>query len=567
MPNAQRISYLLVILAVLLLVPFMDSGFKVDDFMYLNQARDTAESGDLSTVFEMWNITDSTQFADFKEMWWAHPEFQMKFLRPSGAMLFHFHARVFGDNAAAYYVIPLVLVICLMLVWRRFCLTLLPPATALLALLFVALHHSLASSYLWISNNHQSLIPILLAWFSILCFLHWRRSQSRPALGGHILMATISVACGELALGTLSSLYFYEFFVLGSRGRALVKPLLPLTVILTTYVLFYKFMGYGVRASEMYINPFASLATLTTELPQRLALALTALWGMGTYNPQIYPKLYYAIAFLAAMAAWWGMIYQRMTRNQRSILLYSTFSTMIAIGPGLLASPGDRILLPSIIFASITLALLIVHSYSLLKLMNRGISQALLATVLIAMLSIQLIYQPKYTLFRLSAEMNFHTALLEQVSKSFPTGVLSGSSVVFLNTPISFYAFYGSNIAHYKGLPFPDQKQFLTVCQNPLSFTRLDQHTLRLEVPGDFHLFSCPLAQLVTTRLYLQKRNNFANDVYTASIIERSNGYPSVVDFRFHQSLDDPNLALLYFWKGKLEHAQLQETGDIVQLY
>jgi hypothetical protein len=346
-----------VCLGLVLALPSLGVGFVADDYTFIERLEDPHEQA----TFRLYEFATgapeqaarllSTRWVAYP--WWIAEGFKVRFMRPLASGLFALDHALFGRAPLGYHVHCLLwygsLLVAVGLLLRRICA---PPVWQLAFLLF-ALSASHGESFAWISSRHV-LIATVPALFGLLALIEhaergWRLGSVLGMLGMVVGLlgseAALPVACYWLAYAAFGAPDT------GDERRRLARLALPVGC-LAAYLLFYKWLGYGVAESGSYLDPISMPRAFWSALPARLAMLLAEAWasfpsGLALSALPVVGTVVGAV-MTAAVALLVRAIWPQLEPAERRTLRWLSIGALLALlisagaflGPRLLLIPG-----------------------------------------------------------------------------------------------------------------------------------------------------------------------------------------------------------------------------------
>jgi hypothetical protein len=363
-----RLPWLAVGLAVLLCLPALGSGLCSDDFVHRAVLRGSgpfpAAEHPLLDLFAFVSPSapHAKQWQDLGFFpWFADPQLSIAFLRPLAAASHLLDMRAWPDAVVlhhAHSLIWLALAVGLAaLLYRRVG----GPGAAMgLATLLFAVEDAHALPAAWLANRN-ALLALSFGVLGLLTHLRWRRTgRVRDLLLAVVAMAA-ALLCGEAALGALAYLVAWQLCLDGGRWRARLLPIAPYAALVLAWRGTYEAMGYGVRASGLYIDPGHQPLDFARALIERGPLLLAGQWLQAPLDAWVVlPPERRAVAAVAGVAVVLGL-----AALMLPLLLRSRQARFWALGMALstvplcATFPMDRLLIFTGLGAAPLLALMV----------------------------------------------------------------------------------------------------------------------------------------------------------------------------------------------------------------
>lgn len=380
-----------VALGVLLRWSALDGGFREDDFVQraVIEGAFPIARGPLDLFwFSGASTVESRALQDAGYLpWWSASDLRLAMLRPLSSALLWFDHALLGADARWQHVHSLLwwsaLIASAALLLGR----LLPRAVAGTAVVLYALDEAHAVPLAWLANR-STLVATAFGFLAIWAHVRWREDGWRLGAWWTALAAMLAVSAGEYALGVLAFIPAYESC--GARGRiaARLLALLPAGVPCAAYVATRAALGYGVRGSGFYLDPFdmpvfaRAAAQRIPALVGDLVLGVPANWwnggspwrdrilALGWFEPATWRALpnwhswqvalgLLAVALVAGLLRWARRTAPDAERHLRWLVVGALFSLV----PGASSLPAPRLLAGAGIAAAAIAALVIVHAW------------------------------------------------------------------------------------------------------------------------------------------------------------------------------------------------------------
>ena len=210
--------------------------------------------------------------------WWADPEVTASFFRPVTVATHVLDYALWPDQFWLQHLHNLIwyagsvgiTVVC----FRRFGLAL--PLVGLAGLMF-ALEDAHAIAMGWLANRN-ALICLVFGVGSMCLHQRWR-TEGRWAFGiASVVCFSLSLLAAEAGVGALAYLVSWQLFMEEKTWGARARGLLPYLLVLLVWLLYYQHLGFGVRWSDMYVDPGQQPVRFLVASVERLPLMLAAQW-------------------------------------------------------------------------------------------------------------------------------------------------------------------------------------------------------------------------------------------------------------------------------------------------
>jgi hypothetical protein len=269
-PSYARLGYALVVMAVIALgvtlrVPALAGTLVSDDWDHYAMVTHT-HPVQLSPL-DLFNFVPREQAArdalrsSGRLPWWSAPDIHLGFLRPLASALIWvddsvLHSESSPERAHLHS-----------LAWSAASVTgvaavlgqILPLPAAALGVLFYAVDDALAIPVAWRASRSE-LIAITLMFWALASHLDWRRRRLARSRWLTLGLIWAGMLAGEYALALFAFFVACELVDGEAPLRTRWRPLVPLAIPPLLYLLVRASLGYGVRGSSYYIDPFTELS-------------------------------------------------------------------------------------------------------------------------------------------------------------------------------------------------------------------------------------------------------------------------------------------------------------------
>jgi hypothetical protein len=561
----------IMLLAVLLLLPGLASGFVLDDFVLaLKAAPETRMPALPSEPLGLFTFTTGDPQRNAALMdeaallpWWGEPRHLNAFFRPLSALTHVLDFRAWPECAWLMHLHSVLWFVALLCVLWHAYRSLEPGAqlTAAWALLLYAVDDAHGATVGWIANRN-ALVSVTLALPALA--LHHRAARSGEV--SRIFLAALCVAlglcAGEMALCVVGYLAAYAICLDQRPLRTRLLSLLPYALLFVTHRALYRVLGLGSFGSGGYHDPLnepgAFLATLGYNLPLLLSSQLfVPIADLGFWGDVRARAALWLWAVLSLAAVVWFM---------RGLLLRDRTARFWALGmllaavPVSASLPGERLLLALGFGAAPLLARL----FQELGVFVRASSS--LPRLGQALVVLHLIVAPvllpirAYALAPLGHMMQRFDAALPR------TAAVREQIAIVLNAPFNVMVNYLQISRALHGVPRPAHLYWLTTASSETEVTRVAPNVLQvtqeagfLRRPEDTHYrgnaYNLPVGTRVT-------RAGMQIEVVAVT----SDARPATVRFRFDEPLDSARYLFYVYRSGRLLRVPPVASGERVRL-
>lgn len=565
----QRPRWVLVA-ALLTALPAIGAGFFVDDFLHLLTLRG---DGFGATPLDLFKFAPGDREVMEKYIttgpcpWYTWPELKLHFFRPlsSATMMLDYHA--FGDHAMFYHLHTaawyMLLAWGVFLIYRRaFAL----PVAGLCILLYILDTGHLAPVVWW--SNRNALVSAAPAVLGLAAHLRWREEGWRPGLPLSLLGYSAGLLGGETALGIFGYVAAYELSGKAARAER-IRCLLPAMLLAIAYLVIYKWGGYGVSGSGVYVDPISEWPLFLSQAPGRLLelagsqflklpVEVTVLAADATW-----PLRAAALAGLALLVLAIRPVWKNLDAREHRQLSWLMVGALLAAAPALATFPSGRLLtLPSLGACALT-GLFLYHGARLALPRPPALSRAYLwAFALLHLLLAPLVWvgaSGAMPFFNRFAERAFRTIDLDE-------GLVSSQRVFCLFAADPYTGFYPVVVRRYLNYEKPLGWQTLSMAPFDHEVTRTGEKSFELRIING-ELLSTPFERLMRSHTHpLQAGEVVVCDGFRVTIIEAGNWGPRRMALEFDKPLDDRGYAFLAWQKGRLARFVWPATGQTTRL-
>jgi hypothetical protein len=550
--------------------------------------------------FDMFNfVADSdTERAALRRTgrlpWWSSDDLQLSVFRPLSSLLLHFDYAVLRahEHTARAHVHSMLWWVALLLgsaaLLRRLC----SVWVASLAVLLLALDDALTLPVLWIAHRSELVATALIVW-GCQAYLQDRGPGLRALA---FALFALGLFAGEYALAALAYVVAYELTrATRSIGQRLAG-LLPIALLALAYLAPRQLLGYGVRGSGFYIDPFDEplrfLEACSWRLPYLIAdlmfgyaaewYAWEPPWLFQLREQHLLPEAWLTVArahalqaALAALAsaiaiaalAWLG---RRRATLQQLRLRWLLLGSILSLLPLCSTAPMSRLTLAAAIGASACLAALLVALIRVLcRSQRRWPSRALAGAAALAIVGVHGLYAAKRT----RAETTHH-AFTSHLAEAFVLGAeldrdrLASQHVLIIssrdwNTQLALpYVWH----LHHEIMPLSSEV-LSPFPEGPAELVRLGSSVLELHLPiaADDRSLTARAGYRRSEALF-RAGDRIRGENYDVEIAAAYAGEPTRVRVILPVPLEDPRYVFLFASDKGLRRIALPSVGATLKL-
>jgi hypothetical protein len=545
----------IVLLAVLLCAPCLNVGFAADDHMLRVRAGDDAGfEAFAATRWDLFMFMDGSvaQHDRLTETgtlaWWAAPDYRLGFMRPLSSITHALDFALWPELPMLMYAHSLLWLVILLTaadaVLRRF----LPPSAAALALLLYAIDDARGPAVGFISNRNA----LLMATFGFVAMWAHDRARRDGWRAGTVI-GPLAFAAGLLAgEGTIAALaYLFAHACVFDRAalRARVRALVPYALVLASWAILYKTLGYGTHGSGIYVDPGDRPLEFIAVAAVRIPVLLAGQW-LGPWS-----DLW--LGYPAALAPWvWGwcalvvvgfvvLVLARLGRDPlaRMWLLASVLACVPIAG----TFPADR-LLGYVGLGSMGLVALLLVDREHARAGTAAPQRAWVRAAIAMLVGVHLVAAPLLLPIRARSMETVRRSLelFEQAVPRDPS--IRARHVIVAFAPNDGMVSYLPVTRTAEHEPAPRSVRLLASSTGKLAFTRVDAHALVLDAErGLLSTVGERMVRAASVPFRIGERIELGHiDTVAVATIEAitTDGRPQRVRFDFARPLEDPS----YLW-------------------
>ncbi len=583
----------LVLLAALIYLPTLGSGWVADDLFHRAKLLDSLPFGGkgatsphphklssaLMDLF-VWASSDNDirPFMDFGSIpWWTFEGLRLSFWRPLAALTHWIDYKLWPDSAPlmhAHSLLWFVLVIALVtFTYRR--LMAFNWVAGLAALLFTMddLHYGTVS---WLASRYV-LPTFFFGLLAILAHDRWRREGLRAQGILSSIWLILALLSGEAGLAAVAYLAAYALFLDRGSWRKRLLSLIPSFTVVAAWRIIYRYLGYGVSGTGLYLDPTLDPLGFVTGIIERGPILLLGL--LGEPNPARYTALsptgsYYlwlcAILFLGAVF----LLLLPLFRRDRVACFWAAGMVLCIVPASASHWFSGRLAFFAALGGMGLVAQLIAGTLDRHNWVPAGkILRGSIWALCILLMGLHLVVPPWHAFKRTRKAVYVTTRFERQPQPFLPTNI-QGHDIVIINHPNPSGLFYLPYYSTLLGQPLPAHIRVLFPGFSAVEVTRKDKVTLVVrsecgflspsDCPprnksGRFPLMN-PVYHHQFMNLAFRDRNHplkLGESIELSGVrIEvtklSKDGYPLGATFRFERPLEDPSMKWLKWdWESK----------------
>ena len=449
-------------LAMLLVLPSLGAGLFADD--YGHRFLLVEQSHELFSFLDNDPSLRQLQYGYGMVPWWSSESLSLRFFRPLADITHRFDYWLYPDSPWRMHLQSLVwyglLLFVVMALYRKLfaALGVDGKLAAFFAFLFFAVDATHGMTVAWIANRN-ALLAALCGMLAFYCHIRSRWLLSALLFG----MSLLSAECGVATFGFLAGFALF----LDERGiRSGLLALLPAALVLLVWLVAYRVMGYGVVGSAgFYIDPFHNLSGFLWQLPEKILVALSALFHLLPFHLVSYLHGFVLVSGLLIflLLGWWAW------KCNDPLYRFFLCALVVSILPATVTVMQDR----NLLFASVAAAGLLARITLWLRDRSRA-GQALILffhVLVSAMLMVPAALAP--ALLAKNAE---------SLARALPVSE-ERAPVISFGMPL-YDASFVALVRHAEGLPLPERFWNITTCTEGVVVERIGSGVIRVSSPA-----------------------------------------------------------------------------------
>jgi hypothetical protein len=565
---ARRLPIYVGVLAALLVLPTIQSGLMLDDYVHraLFMPSVRAEGGPRGDwdLFYFQGANDA--YFDLQRArgifpWWTSEGLRLAFMRPLTSLSHALDYRLFpeapalmhAENIALYGLLAFLAA----LFYRRI---IAAPIVAGLAGFFYAVDDAHGFVVSWIANRN-ALLAAVFGFAALVAHDRYRRDGWRPGAYAAPLSFALAMLSGEAAMGTLPYLFAYALFIDPGSRKSRALSLAPYALIFIAYASAYTVLGYGARGGGMYIDPGREPLAFLRAVGERLPLLLLAQLAfppseIAMLMSDTRIQAFLPVAIVAASGL--GLIVWLGARKEKTAAFWAT-GTLLSLVPVCATVPNDRLLLfPGLgafgllaVFLAAARANLSLAMLADQKVRGKALWVAFSLASFLFVFMHGLVAPLLLPVRALVTARGGHTIIERSNASLPPSEALAGRTLIIVNSPDTLCVSYALADRTFHGKESPlSIRHLAVVIEGEELLRRRDPQTLELTAPAGF-------LRDAVSKVYRHPDDAFhVGDVFkvpgmTVELLSLTEDgkRPKTVSFRFEKPLEDPSYVWVV-WEG-----------------
>jgi hypothetical protein len=497
--------------------------------------------------------------------WTADPSQTITFFRPLSSALMVLTHRIAGLNPLGYAIHGLLWYVLTILFFGLLVTRIFPrlrdgrlhPAAYLVLVIF-ALSSSNCSTVMW-NAARWILVSTTLGLAALTAHLKWREEKWTPGLGLSLLAVSAALLAGEASLAVLAFLAAYELFGNSEPLKKRLVALLPASLLVLTYLVYYKAMGHGSTGLAAYVNPLENPVAFFSALPSK-ALAMAGELFLGTQSsawffPNRRPGTVMAgLAAIVLVGLLAYPIWKRSAGRQRRMIAWMVVGILGSLLPLAARMPNPHILIAPFVGSAILVGFILFYSWRHAR-RRRNLPNVLRLLASLSFVFVLLIRPP----FAWYAFGNGWQAAHERVRQfhheSVVNELLPHQKAIFLNFNSWDLEFHGYYYRMLQDLPMPEAWWHLSRSSLQHRYHRTAPDTLELEVVG---------GGIGGDNPYLTEGHVRQLPGLRVAVLDADQSGATRVQFRFDKPLTDDAYRFMAWREGSLESVDIPPVGESI---
>jgi len=566
-PNADRT---VVWIALLLLVPSIDTGLAADDYIHALMARGSeaadqgAHNGIELTAFQrppldLFRFTTGEQTLALKQQgvlpWWDDAEAKLAFLRPVSSLTHYIDHLLWNDSPWLMHAHSLL--------WSAFALFAVlalyralggPALVTALAIGLYALDDARGWFGSWIAARN-AVVATALSTCALLVYVRARQKQhagdssvASEWLSG--LMFAIALLAGEGSIAVIGYMLAYALTFDTAPLKSRLLSFAPHALVLIGWRIAYRALGYGAQRSGLYFDPFGDPLGFAQAFAERAPILLFSQLG-GTWSDAwsalfAFPTLHRVLVFTAMIVILTlGYVAWPIIRTDK-LARFGAIGGMLALFPASSAFSADRLLTWVAIGVSLVLAQLIATYWQTPSALRGNAARAwLVAPLMLWLVLDHAVGEPLFLPSRARGNLAMRN-ILDRAQAGVPSDAsIAGKRVIYVNPAAVPLAAYVPIERAAQGRPRAAFQTWLATADTEVRVKRTGDRTLEVQPRGGYLL--SPPSRLLSGRKNTFKQGDSIDlgpvtlEIKTVTADAR----PSIVEARFDRPLEDP----IFIWR------------------
>lgn len=449
-------------------------------------------------------------------------------------------------------------------------LTVWPAWIAVLATLFYALDDAHGMAVGWTANRNA----VMGATFSVGALLShhkWRALGWTPGVALAPALFLAALASSEVSFTVLAYALSYEIFLGKGGWRGKSAALAPWFLLAGVWRGVLWGLGYTNNGAGLFMDPFDAPLTFLMEAPSRVSALVFGQWGWvpSDFWVAVPEGEGHAAVIVGALvfAALIAVVYWPIARHDRAARFWAV-GALGALVPLGATFPMDRLLLWVGVGASAMIALVIGAVYERLETLPQSPRWQRRARLLTA--SWLIIHGALAPMLLMPRSMT--SALLSdsfvRLSDHLGAGEgLEDQTLVVLLAPDFLSAAMTPVVRRSRGETAPDKVRVLAAGFEPAAVKRTGARKIQVERASG--MYTDPMETLFYgphRSMGVGQQRRLDGLVVTILAVRLEDGRPSLVEYEFERTLDDPGFRVVTWKRDRYVDVPLLKVGESVEL-
>ena len=290
---------MVLIVAILLYIPFLFSGFFQDDYGFRlqfspevykkgNVPAEVMRNSPLNLYGFSWDSSARFRIEQDRGFapWWASEQIKTNFFRPLSSLTLALDFSLWPDTPLLMHLHSLLWFCVLIVLAYRLYRSIFDSASSSAAaaaagvsILLLVVDDVFSGPAGWISNRHAVVAMV----FSVLCIWLYHQGVSKQKwtyIAGACGVYGLALLASEMGLVTFAYLFAYLLVLDRDKWTGRLKRIVPFLLITVVWRLVYSGLGYGARGTLLYIDPILNPVDFITQMLTRIPVLLFSAVGL-----------------------------------------------------------------------------------------------------------------------------------------------------------------------------------------------------------------------------------------------------------------------------------------------
>jgi hypothetical protein len=556
----------LIVVAVLLAIPAVNSGFSSDDDILLTAL--AGNHADARPWYDLYYFAGHALTDTVREgllPWWSAPHLRLHLVRPLPSAFLALDRAIFGGVAVGYHLHSILWLAALLALARALFVRLLSRKVATLAVLVFALSPNFTLAARLIAARHILIAGVAVAG-GLLLLLESEALPKRRWLAA--LVFVLGLAAGEGGLAGLAFWTAYEAFAPAGRSRRArtTRALLPVGLG-AVYLVVYALASGGAREMEPYVDPIHDPLGFVRAVALRMPLLLgNVVWGMDAGLGLFWPRAMIAAGILGtALIVWMFTTTQRGESRENGALQWLVPGALLSTVGVCGGMPGGReLVIPCLGFAPLVATVILRGSDAATTDGRRTWWPHRAAAALL--LFVHGALAPLATLGTWEIVRRSAVATTD-VARQMKAAARGAERVIVLTGSDPAVWIYALRLARTANDAHSEDGGsacwwLASAAKADHRVMRIDERALTLETIGTTFLSSDAERMYRAEGVPMDLGDEVVQCGARIAVTALRDGRPTKTAIRLDRAIDDPSLAVLAWQNGRVERVTTGETGS-----